>query len=53
MLTVVPLTVVLLGVLGLAVMVASALRMFVLEAQVEAPRFLVDPGPQERPRIAA
>ncbi len=54
MLTVAPLTVVLLGVLGLAVVLASVVRMVVLEQQVHrATPYLVDPGTQERPRIAA
>lgn len=53
MLTVAPLSVVLLGVLGLAVILASAVRMFVLEQQVPRTPYLVDPGQQERPRIAA
>lgn len=53
MLTVAPLTVVLLGVLGLAVILASVVRMVVLEQQVHDTRFLVDPGPQERSRVAA
>jgi hypothetical protein len=53
MLTVVPMTVVLLLVLGLAVVVASIARMVALESQVQQPRFLVDPGQQERPRVAA
>lgn len=49
----VPLTVVLLGVLGLAVILASVVRMVVLESQVLDTRYLVDPGTQERPRVAA
>lgn len=53
MLTVMPLTVVLLGVLGLAVVLASVARMFALESQQRGPLLLVDPGTQERPRIAA
>jgi hypothetical protein len=53
MLTVMPMAVVLLGVLGLAVILASVARMFVLEQQVQPTRYLVDPGPQERPRVAA
>ena len=53
MLTVAPMTVVLLGILGLAVVLASVARMFVLETQVQETRHLVDPGPQERPRVAA
>ena len=53
MLTVAPMTVVLLGLLGLAVILASVARMVVLEQQVHQPRHLVDPGPQERPRVAA
>jgi hypothetical protein len=53
MLTVAPLTIVLLGLLGLAIVLASVARMFVLEQQVHDTRYLVDPGPQERPRVAA
>jgi hypothetical protein len=52
MLTVVPMSVLLLGVLGLAVMVASVARMIVLERTTQGPA-LLDRGPRERPRVAA
>jgi hypothetical protein len=35
------------------VILASVVRIVVLEQQVQQPRYLVDPGPQERPRVAA
>jgi hypothetical protein len=53
MLTVVPISVLLLGVLGLAVMVASVARMVVLDRTPREPAMFIDRGPQERPRVAA
>jgi hypothetical protein len=53
MLTVVPMSVLLIGVFGLAMVLASVARMIVLERSLPDPTFLGDRGPQERPRIAA
>jgi hypothetical protein len=53
MLTVVPMSVLLMGLVGLAVILASVARMIMLEHQLHDTRFLVDPGSQERPRVAA
>ena len=53
MLTVAPMSVLVLGLVGLAVILASLARMFVLEHQVRDTTYLVDPGPHERPRVAA
>jgi hypothetical protein len=46
-------SVLLLGVFGLAMVLASVARMIVLERDLHDPGLLVDGGPQERPRIAA
>jgi hypothetical protein len=53
MLTVAPLTVVLMGIIGIVVIVASVARMFVLEHQVHETPFLADPGAHDRSRLAA
>ena len=53
MLTVAPMSVLLLGLVGLAVVLASLARMFVLEHQLRRTSYLVDPGSHERPRVAA
>ena len=53
MLTVAPMSVLLLAVVGLAVIIASVARMVILEHQHHETAFLVDPGQQERPRVAA
>jgi hypothetical protein len=46
-------SVLLLGILGLAIILASVARMIVLEHQVRGPVVLFDPGPQEPARVAA
>jgi hypothetical protein len=53
MLTVAPLSVWLMGVLGIAVVLASVLRIVVLEHATRGPIYLGEAGPAERPRIAA
>jgi hypothetical protein len=53
MLTVMPMSVLLIGVFGLAMVLASVARMIVIERNLPDPRILGDRGPQERPRIAA
>ena len=53
MLTVAPLTVLLMAVVGLAVILASVARMIVLEHQLKHTAFSADPGTHERPRVAA
>ncbi len=52
MLTSLPMSVLLIGVFGLAMVLASVARMFVLERHLPGPGVL-DRGPHERPRIAA
>jgi hypothetical protein len=53
MLTVLPMSVLLIGVFGLAMVLASVARIVVLERGLRGPAALVDRGPQERPRVAA
>jgi hypothetical protein len=53
MLTVLPVSVVLIGVFGLAMVLASVARMVVLERTQNDPPVLAGSGPHERPRIAA
>ena len=52
MLTGLPMSVLLIGIFGLAIVLASIVRMIVIERHLPGPG-LLDRGPQERPRIAA
>jgi hypothetical protein len=53
MLTVAPISIVLIALFGLAVIMAAVARMVVLESQGWAPVVLSDPGSYERERVAA